>query len=192
MYSWSGTGQNWIMHDNIQSKRCGRERFLYAAHGECIRISSSPWIRYVPSKRLYHAARLRWNSIERKRTLAEDQLIDDVAEWALWQYATGECRDGASNECWLFSVREYGFFWANDHESLTVFTGLVSRYWTLSAGYDILLVWPIYITEIPWRPTMEFADAAFPWYMQPWNLEQTTIGWKEHCGLWILACLVRT
>lgn len=56
-------------------------------------------MRYVPPKRLYHAARLRWNSIERKRTLAEDQLIDDVAEWALWQYATGECRDGASNAC---------------------------------------------------------------------------------------------
>ncbi|KAI0001825.1 hypothetical protein BJV77DRAFT_16959 [Russula vinacea] len=43
---------------------------------------------FIRRARLYHAARLRWNSIERKRTLAEDQLIDDVAEWALWQYAT--------------------------------------------------------------------------------------------------------
>lgn len=47
----------------------------------------------LPPKRLYHAARLRWNTIERKRTLADDQLIDDVAEWALWQYATGEYLD---------------------------------------------------------------------------------------------------
>ncbi len=48
-------------------------------------------IRYLSPKRLYHAARLRWNTIERRRTLADDQLIDDVTEWALWHYATGEC-----------------------------------------------------------------------------------------------------
>jgi hypothetical protein len=46
--------------------------------------------RNVSPKRLYHSARLRWNSIERRRTPADDQLIDDVAEWALWNYATGE------------------------------------------------------------------------------------------------------
>ncbi len=40
-------------------------------------------------KRLYHAARLRWNSIERRRTPDDDKLIDDVSEWALWHYATG-------------------------------------------------------------------------------------------------------
>jgi hypothetical protein len=50
-------------------------------------------IRDLSPKRLYHAARLRWNSIERRRTPADDQLIDDVTEWALWQYATGEHRD---------------------------------------------------------------------------------------------------
>jgi hypothetical protein len=54
-------------------------------------------ISYVPPKRLYHAARLRWNSIERKRTLADDQLIDDVTEWALWHYATGEYHDEVSS-----------------------------------------------------------------------------------------------
>lgn len=42
----------------------------------------------LPSS-LYHAARLRWNSIERKRGPFEDLLIDDVAEWSLWHYATG-------------------------------------------------------------------------------------------------------
>lgn len=54
---------------------------------------------HVFSKRLYHAARLRWNSIERRRTPADDQLIDDVTEWALWHYATGECHDRASSRC---------------------------------------------------------------------------------------------
>ncbi|KAH9982676.1 hypothetical protein BGW80DRAFT_1433981 [Lactifluus volemus] len=45
---------------------------------------------FIRRARLYHAARLRWNTIERKRTPAIDHLIDDVAEWALWHYATGE------------------------------------------------------------------------------------------------------
>lgn len=80
------------MHGNIRSRKRGQGRSLYDAHGEH-RIRSRLAISYVPPKRLYHAARLRWNSIERKRTLADDQLIDDVAEWALWQYATGEYRD---------------------------------------------------------------------------------------------------
>jgi proteasome activator subunit 4 len=37
---------------------------------------------------LYHAARLRWNSVERKRGPLEDQLIDEVTQWCLWHYAT--------------------------------------------------------------------------------------------------------
>ena len=82
------------MHGNIRSRRRGQERSLYDAHGEHrIWLSTPLYISYVSPKRLYHAARLRWNSIERKRTLADDQLIDDVAEWALWQYATGEYHD---------------------------------------------------------------------------------------------------
>ncbi|TFY83737.1 hypothetical protein EWM64_g269 [Hericium alpestre] len=43
---------------------------------------------FVRRARLYHAARLRWNSIERRRGTLEDSLIDDVAEWSMWQYAT--------------------------------------------------------------------------------------------------------
>lgn len=43
---------------------------------------------FIRRARLYHAARLRWNSIERRRTPDDDKLIDDVAEWGLWNYAT--------------------------------------------------------------------------------------------------------
>ncbi|KAH9921997.1 uncharacterized protein BXZ73DRAFT_91690 [Epithele typhae] len=44
---------------------------------------------YVRRARLYHAARLRWNSIERRRGMLEDSLIDDVTQWSMWHYATG-------------------------------------------------------------------------------------------------------
>lgn len=37
--------------------------------------------------RYYNTARLRWNCIERKRGEIEDQLIDDLVEWSMWQYA---------------------------------------------------------------------------------------------------------
>ncbi|CAL1696420.1 unnamed protein product [Somion occarium] len=43
------------------------------------------WVRRA---RLYHAARLHWNSVERRRGPLEDQLIDDVTEWSLWHYST--------------------------------------------------------------------------------------------------------
>ncbi|KAL7285721.1 hypothetical protein ACG7TL_000826 [Trametes sanguinea] len=43
---------------------------------------------YVRRARLYHAARLRWNSIERKRGPLEDLLVDDVTQWSMWNYAT--------------------------------------------------------------------------------------------------------
>ncbi|KZT40114.1 hypothetical protein SISSUDRAFT_983884 [Sistotremastrum suecicum HHB10207 ss-3] len=39
--------------------------------------------------RLYHAARLRWNSIERHRSTLENELIDDLLEWSMWSYASG-------------------------------------------------------------------------------------------------------
>ncbi|ESK98482.1 membrane protein [Moniliophthora roreri MCA 2997] len=42
---------------------------------------------YVRRARYYHAARLRWNSIERLRGPLEDSLIDDVTEWSMWHYA---------------------------------------------------------------------------------------------------------
>ncbi|EPQ60969.1 hypothetical protein GLOTRDRAFT_135553 [Gloeophyllum trabeum ATCC 11539] len=42
---------------------------------------------FVRRARLYHSARLRWNSIERRRGLLEDSLIDDVLQWAMWHYA---------------------------------------------------------------------------------------------------------
>ncbi|KAF8887958.1 hypothetical protein CPB84DRAFT_1816581 [Gymnopilus junonius] len=41
---------------------------------------------YVRRARFYNAARLHWNSIERKRGLIEDSLIDDLAEWSMWHY----------------------------------------------------------------------------------------------------------
>ena len=40
--------------------------------------------------RLYHAARLRWNSIERRRGPLEDALVDDITQWSMWNYATGK------------------------------------------------------------------------------------------------------
>ncbi|KAL1951774.1 hypothetical protein VTO73DRAFT_923 [Trametes versicolor] len=43
---------------------------------------------YVRRARLYHAARLRWNSIERRRSPLEDQLVDDVTQWSMWTFAT--------------------------------------------------------------------------------------------------------
>ncbi len=39
--------------------------------------------------RYYHAARMKWNALERKRGELEDQLIDDLARWSTWSYATG-------------------------------------------------------------------------------------------------------
>ncbi|KAI0724287.1 hypothetical protein C8T65DRAFT_714470 [Cerioporus squamosus] len=43
---------------------------------------------YVRRARLYHAARLRWNSIERRRGPLEDSLVDDVTQWSMWNYRT--------------------------------------------------------------------------------------------------------
>ncbi|KAI0336090.1 hypothetical protein GY45DRAFT_1316150 [Cubamyces sp. BRFM 1775] len=43
---------------------------------------------YVRRARLYHAARLRWNSIERRRGSLENLLVDDVTQWSMWNYAT--------------------------------------------------------------------------------------------------------
>ncbi|KAF8898398.1 hypothetical protein BD779DRAFT_1607219 [Infundibulicybe gibba] len=42
---------------------------------------------YVRRARYYHSARLRWNSLERRRGPLEDHLIDDLVEWSVWQYA---------------------------------------------------------------------------------------------------------
>ncbi|KAH8120571.1 ARM repeat-containing protein [Phellopilus nigrolimitatus] len=48
------------------------------------------WPRAVLVRRIrrYHAARLRWNSIERLRGELEDSLIDELVEWSMWHYAT--------------------------------------------------------------------------------------------------------
>ncbi|GBE78103.1 hypothetical protein SCP_0109850 [Sparassis crispa] len=43
---------------------------------------------FVRRARLYHTARLRWNSTERRRGVLEDSLIDDVTEWTMWNYVT--------------------------------------------------------------------------------------------------------
>lgn len=39
--------------------------------------------------RRYHAARLRWNSIERLCGDVESSLIDEVVEWSMWHYSSG-------------------------------------------------------------------------------------------------------
>jgi proteasome activator subunit 4 len=44
----------------------------------------------TPCFRYYHSARLRWNSIERRRSSLEDSLIDDLVEWSLWHYPIGQ------------------------------------------------------------------------------------------------------
>ncbi|KAF9472467.1 hypothetical protein BDN70DRAFT_886944 [Pholiota conissans] len=41
---------------------------------------------YIRRARFYNAARLHWNSIERKRGPVEDKLIDDLVEWSIWHY----------------------------------------------------------------------------------------------------------
>ncbi|KAF9785996.1 hypothetical protein BJ322DRAFT_1005050 [Thelephora terrestris] len=41
---------------------------------------------YVRRARCYHAARLRWSAVERRRGPLEDVLIDDLAEWSMWHY----------------------------------------------------------------------------------------------------------
>ncbi|KAG8908485.1 hypothetical protein FRB99_005843 [Tulasnella sp. 403] len=43
---------------------------------------------FIRKARLYHAARMRWNALERTRTALEDAIIDDLIQWSLWQYAT--------------------------------------------------------------------------------------------------------
>ncbi|KAI0308000.1 hypothetical protein B0F90DRAFT_1813347 [Multifurca ochricompacta] len=69
----------------VQSDRYGSE-LSYAR--QYTKQKLWPRAVFIRRSRLYHAARLRWNSIERRRTPTDDQLIDDVAEWALWHYAT--------------------------------------------------------------------------------------------------------
>ncbi|KAG9025662.1 hypothetical protein FRB95_009933 [Tulasnella sp. JGI-2019a] len=44
---------------------------------------------FIRRARLYHAARLRWNCLERRRTPLNDKIIDDIVEWTMWPYATG-------------------------------------------------------------------------------------------------------
>lgn len=59
--------------------------------------------------------------MERKRGPLEDKLIDEVAEWCLWNYAT---------------VREYVYVVLLSVVSLTMsVTGQVSLCWTLLAMY---------------------------------------------------------
>lgn len=43
---------------------------------------------FVRRAQLYHAARLRWNALERRRGKLEDSLIDDLLKWSTWSYAT--------------------------------------------------------------------------------------------------------
>ncbi|KAF9056646.1 hypothetical protein BJ165DRAFT_1522537 [Panaeolus papilionaceus] len=42
---------------------------------------------YIRRARFYNSARLRWNSLERRRGETEDLLIDDLTEWSMWHYA---------------------------------------------------------------------------------------------------------
>jgi hypothetical protein len=40
--------------------------------------------------RFYHSARLRWNSLDRIKSPLHDQVIEELTEWALFGYSSGE------------------------------------------------------------------------------------------------------
>lgn len=70
----------------MRIRRFGLEPFISAEQGSCenyifYRIDNPHMFR------LYHSARLHWNSLERARGEIEDALIDDTTEWAMWHYA---------------------------------------------------------------------------------------------------------
>ncbi|KAH8835425.1 hypothetical protein DL96DRAFT_1702409 [Flagelloscypha sp. PMI_526] len=52
-------------------------------------INQKEWPRsvYTRKARFYHSARMRWNAVERLRGPLQDQLIDDVVQWSMWNYA---------------------------------------------------------------------------------------------------------
>ncbi len=87
--SWTGTRTSPISRGIMRDRRSGQELFTSVEHGEVCpwlcRVDTEPYAVY----RLYHAARLRWNSIERRRGPLEDSLIDDVTQWSMWSFATG-------------------------------------------------------------------------------------------------------
>lgn len=66
-------------------RRFGHEQYTYEELGKW--YMGFPDTISVCQCRYYHSARLRWNSIERRRGILEDALIDDVVQWSLWHYA---------------------------------------------------------------------------------------------------------
>ncbi|KAH9947692.1 hypothetical protein B0H21DRAFT_737636 [Amylocystis lapponica] len=67
-----------------------RDRYESEANVARHHANQKVWPRavYVRRARFYHSARLHWNSVERRRSQLEDQLIDDVTEWGMWNYVT--------------------------------------------------------------------------------------------------------
>jgi len=64
---------------------------------------------YVRQARFYHSARLRWSAIERRRGPLEDILIDDLAEWSMWHYPSGEGELDEVTTLVLTQARQFQF-----------------------------------------------------------------------------------
>jgi hypothetical protein len=74
---------------NTADRRNGQEPSTFAARGEPDPTGIySVFGTLTRECRFYHAARLRWNSIERRRGPVEDSLIDDIVEWSMWHYSS--------------------------------------------------------------------------------------------------------
>lgn len=61
-------------------------RAVYIRRARRVKFALEVSFFLLKSCRWYNSARLRWNSIERKRGPIEDDLIDDLVEWSLWHY----------------------------------------------------------------------------------------------------------
>ncbi|CCM01642.1 uncharacterized protein FIBRA_03703 [Fibroporia radiculosa] len=76
-----------FLHRASESLRQQGEENTVDAVQMLIRSMRTYMLEYGDSRdKFYHSARLRWNSIERRRTALEDKLIDDLTEWAMWHY----------------------------------------------------------------------------------------------------------
>lgn len=76
-----------MLLDTSRSRRSGPDLSGCGGRGLSALLSGAMISLRIPH-RYYHAARLRWNSIERLRGPLEDLLIDDLVDWSLWNYAS--------------------------------------------------------------------------------------------------------
>lgn len=92
---------------------------------------------YVRRARFYHAARLRWSAIERRRGPLEDILIDDLAEWSMWHYPSGKNELDEVHNPELTQTRQIPFSSGiqSDDAGSTVF-GMLVKSFTLGCDID--------------------------------------------------------